>query len=177
MNILNYTVSDIRTWHSNIEQHASEGVNKILIGNKSDWVDRRQVTPEQGQALANEFGIRFMETSAKVNEGVEDAFFTLARQVAHAMTTNEDTIDIASFVGTSRHGSLTRTPMLGQVDSTSRTTTTSKWAHLPQQPQVVVECKLRCIRNTHNVVPVELPMRIISPSLGRLSTQIQVSRT
>ena len=27
---------DIRTWHANIEQHAAEGVNKILIGNKSD---------------------------------------------------------------------------------------------------------------------------------------------
>jgi len=73
--------SDIRTWHSNIEQHASEGVNKILIGNKSDWTDKRVVTEEQGRELADELGIRFMETSAKVNEGVEEAFFTLARCV------------------------------------------------------------------------------------------------
>jgi len=73
--------SDIRTWHSNIEQHASEGVNKILIGNKSDWMDKRAVTEEQGRELADELGIRFMETSAKVNEGVEEAFFTLARYV------------------------------------------------------------------------------------------------
>jgi Ras family len=82
---------DIRTWHSNIEQHASEGVNKILIGNKSDWLDKRQISQEQGQALANEFGIRFMETSAKVNEGVEDAFFTLARQVGpHPASTGQN---------------------------------------------------------------------------------------
>lgn len=73
---------DIRTWHSNIEQHASEGVNKILIGNKSDWTDKKAVTEEQGRALADELGIRFMETSAKINEGVEEAFFTLARCVA-----------------------------------------------------------------------------------------------
>lgn len=72
---------DIRTWHANIEQHASEGVNKILIGNKSDWTDKRAVTEEQGRELANELGIRFMETSAKINEGVEEAFFTLARCV------------------------------------------------------------------------------------------------
>ena len=72
---------DIRTWHSNIEQHASEGVNKILIGNKSDWTDKRAVTEEQGCELADELGIRFMETSAKINEGVEEAFFTLARCV------------------------------------------------------------------------------------------------
>lgn len=73
--------TDIRTWHSNIEQHASEGVNKILIGNKCDWSDKRAVTEEQGRELAEELGIKFMETSAKVNQGVEDAFFTLARYV------------------------------------------------------------------------------------------------
>lgn len=70
---------DIRTWHSNIEQHASEGVNKILIGNKCDWDDKRAVSIQQGRELADEFGLRFLETSAKANEGVEEAFFTLAR--------------------------------------------------------------------------------------------------
>ena len=76
-----FTILDIRTWHANIEQHASEGVNKILIGNKCDWTEKKVVTAEQGQQLANEFGVRFLETSAKVNEGVEEAFFTLARYV------------------------------------------------------------------------------------------------
>ena len=72
---------DIRNWHQNIEQHASEGVNKVLIGNKSDWTDKRAVTEDQGRELAEELGIKFIETSAKINEGVEDAFFTLARSV------------------------------------------------------------------------------------------------
>ncbi|KAF4605658.1 GTP-binding protein [Pleurotus pulmonarius] len=85
--LLVYDVTDersfnnIRTWHANIEQHASEGVNKILIGNKSDWTDKRAVTEEQGRELASELGIKFMETSAKINEGVEEAFFTLARDI------------------------------------------------------------------------------------------------
>lgn len=77
---------DIKTWHANIEQHASEGVNKILIGNKSDWNDKRAITEEQGRELATELGIKFMETSAKVNEGVEEAFFTLARCADSAVT-------------------------------------------------------------------------------------------
>lgn len=54
-------------------------MNKILVGNKCDWEDKRIVTKEQGQELADELGIKFIETSAKINEGVEDAFFTLAR--------------------------------------------------------------------------------------------------
>jgi len=56
-------------------------VNKVLIGNKSDWTDKRAVTEEEGRQLADELGIKFIETSAKINEGVEDAFFTLARSV------------------------------------------------------------------------------------------------
>lgn len=83
-----HDVTDIKTWHANIEQHASEGVNKILIGNKSDWNDKRAVTEEQGRSLADELGIKFMETSAKVNEGVEEAFFTLARSVPSNMRFN-----------------------------------------------------------------------------------------
>ena len=98
--LLVYDVTDersfnnIRNWVNNIQQHASEGVNKILIGNKADFEEKRVFTfsscfsvltrfqvikKEQGQALADEFGIKFIETSAKTNIGVEEAFFTLAR--------------------------------------------------------------------------------------------------
>jgi len=73
--------NNIRNWFSNIEQHASEGVNKILIGNKCDWVEKSEIPKEQGQALADEFGIKFLETSAKANINVEEAFFTLARDI------------------------------------------------------------------------------------------------
>mgnify|MGYP002789206016 CR=1 FL=1 len=39
------------------------------------------ITWEQGQELAQEFGLKFMETSAMNNENVDDAFLTLARDV------------------------------------------------------------------------------------------------
>lgn len=73
--------TDVRNWHANIEQHASAGVNKILLGNKCDWDEKRAVKIEDGRALADEFGLRFLETSAKANEGVEQAFYTIARYV------------------------------------------------------------------------------------------------
>jgi len=75
------SLTDIRTWFSNVEQHATEGVNKILIGNKCDWEEKRAVSTEQGQALANELGIPFMEVSAKSNINVEKAFFSLAGDI------------------------------------------------------------------------------------------------
>lgn len=76
--------TDVRNWHANIEQHASAGVNKILLGNKCDWDEKRAVKIEDGRALADEFGLRFLETSAKANEGVEQAFYTIARYVSSA---------------------------------------------------------------------------------------------
>ncbi|KAI8047529.1 rab-type small GTP-binding protein [Gilbertella persicaria] len=85
--LLVYDVTDersfgnVRNWFSNIEQHASEGVNKILIGNKCDMEEKRVISKEQGQALANELGIPFAETSAKANISVEEAFFDLAREI------------------------------------------------------------------------------------------------
>jgi Ras-related protein Rab-8A len=39
------------------------------------------VSTEEGQALANDFGIQFFETSAKNDINVEKAFVTIAREV------------------------------------------------------------------------------------------------
>ncbi|CBY00063.1 GTPase Ypt2 [Plenodomus lingam] len=85
--LLVYDVTDqrsfenIRTWFSNVEQHATEGVNKILIGNKCDWEEKRAVSTEQGQALADELGIPFLEVSAKSNINVDKAFYSLASDI------------------------------------------------------------------------------------------------
>lgn len=81
--------SDIRTWFSNVEQHASEGVHKILIGNKCDWEEKRAVSTEQGQRLADDLGIPFLEVSAKNNINIENAFFNLASDIKKGMDTTK----------------------------------------------------------------------------------------
>lgn len=73
--------NNIRSWYSNVQQHASENVVLILVGNKSDMVDKRVISTEQGQALADELGIPFIEASAKTTDNVEETFFSLARRV------------------------------------------------------------------------------------------------
>lgn len=57
----------------------------ILVGNKSDMSDRRVISTEQGQQLADELGIPFIEASAKTNDNVEESFFSLARRVKENM--------------------------------------------------------------------------------------------
>lgn len=95
--LLVYDVTDeksfnnIRNWIRNIEQHATESVNKILIGNKCDMVEKKVVDSARGKALADEYGIKFLETSAKNSINVEEAFITLAKDIKKRLIDNQDT--------------------------------------------------------------------------------------
>ena len=44
----------------------------VVVGNKCDLEDERVVGKDQGQSLANEWKVRFMETSAKKKIGVNE---------------------------------------------------------------------------------------------------------
>ncbi|XP_030639929.1 ras-related protein Rab-8A-like isoform X2 [Chanos chanos] len=72
---------NIKNWIKNIEEHASADVVKMLLGNKCDMNSSRQVSVQRGEQLAAERGITFMETSAKADINVENAFVTLARHI------------------------------------------------------------------------------------------------
>nr|XP_020447288.1 ras-related protein Rab-8A-like [Monopterus albus] len=81
---------NIKNWIRNIEEHASSDVEKMVLGNKCDINEKRQVSKERGEKLALEYGIKFMETSAKANINVENAFLTLARDIKLKMDTKLD---------------------------------------------------------------------------------------
>ena len=53
-------------------QHASSDVERLLIGNKSDWEARRVVPKDRGEQLAHSQGIPFLETSAKTNHNIDE---------------------------------------------------------------------------------------------------------
>lgn len=102
--------ADIRTWFSNVEQHASEGVNKILIGNKCDWEEKRAVSTEQGQALADELGIPFLEVSAKSNINIDKAFYSLAADIKKRLVDSAkndqqaDSVNVGDKSGSAKPG-------------------------------------------------------------------------
>eukprot|EP00455_Lapot_gusevi_P057723 TRINITY_DN990_c0_g2_i1.p1 TRINITY_DN990_c0_g2~~TRINITY_DN990_c0_g2_i1.p1 ORF type:complete len:209 (+),score=71.04 TRINITY_DN990_c0_g2_i1:88-714(+) len=80
--------SNIRNWIRNIEQHAADSVNKILIGNKCDMTEEKAVSTERSQSLADEYGMKFFETSAKNNINVEEAFISIARDIKKRLMDN-----------------------------------------------------------------------------------------
>ena len=48
------------------------------------------MTPEQGKALAEEFRIKFFETSAKLNTNVDNAFMSIAKDIVSRLKVNPE---------------------------------------------------------------------------------------
>ena len=82
-----YDVTDIESfnsvkqWLHEIEKYATEGVHKLLVGNKSDLASKRVVSYEQAKEFADSLNIEFLETSAKNNTNVEDAFLKMSAEI------------------------------------------------------------------------------------------------
>jgi Ras-related protein Rab-1A len=73
--------SAVENWMNEVEKHASDNISRILVGNKSDMVDARQVTSDEGKEIAEHFNVRFLETSAKDSKNVEEAFIMMTREI------------------------------------------------------------------------------------------------
>jgi Ras-related protein Rab-8A len=109
--LLVYDVTDeasfnnVRNWMKNIETHASSTVNKILVGNKCDMDEHKRAVPfSRGQALANEFGIKFFETSAKSNINVEEVFQSISKDIMQRLAATQDQPSAGGQANTLRVG-------------------------------------------------------------------------
>ncbi|KAK7174229.1 hypothetical protein R3I93_001433 [Phoxinus phoxinus] len=74
---------NIRAWLTEIYEYAQKDVVIMLLGNKSDMAAERVITHEEGEKLAKQYGVPFMETSAKTGVNVELAFQAIARELKH----------------------------------------------------------------------------------------------
>lgn len=63
----------------------------LVVGNKSDLEERRQVPVEEARGKAEEWGVQYVETSAKTRANVDKVFFDLMREIrAKKMSENKD---------------------------------------------------------------------------------------
>ena len=58
----------------------------MMIGNKCDLVEEREVSREEAEQLAKQLGLKYFETSAKSGSNVEAIFEELAKDMIHKET-------------------------------------------------------------------------------------------
>ena len=76
------TFNNISNWLNQIEQHALPNVRKVLIANKADMPEKeKKIDSSRGQALADQHGLTFFETSAKTGLNVNLVFEHIAKDI------------------------------------------------------------------------------------------------
>jgi GTPase SAR1 family protein len=84
----------VHYWMKEIHKFASPNVCKVLVGNKSDLFAKRTVTISEGKQLADEYGMDFIETSAKTGSNVDKVFIQLSQRISARTVNNEDKVFI-----------------------------------------------------------------------------------
>jgi len=75
------TYENVENWISQIKEEASPNVVIYLVGNKVDMEDKRKVTTEEGQKIADENNLPFIETSAKSDININETFDNLVEKM------------------------------------------------------------------------------------------------
>jgi hypothetical protein len=70
-----------RKWVDDVRGERGNDVIIVLVGNKTDLNDKREVTTQQGEDEAKKNNLMFIETSAKVGHNVKNLF----RRIAQAL--------------------------------------------------------------------------------------------
>ena len=100
--------NNVSTWIEDCRNNSSEKIFMVLIGNKSDLADKRQVSTEEGRELAEKYEMKFYETSAKTGENVNDIFNDSVDEIAKKMDQNyydleNDTCGIKQGINRQNH--------------------------------------------------------------------------
>ena len=73
---------NVKSWIEDCKKQSPKTVFLVLIGNKVDLEDRREVSYEEGSIYAQKNGMLFFETSAKTGKNIEEIFMNSSYEIA-----------------------------------------------------------------------------------------------
>jgi len=83
------TFNNLTSWLYDVRQLASSDLVVILVGNKADREEDREVTFLEASRFAQENEMMFMETSALTGKGIEEVFLKCARSILTKIETGQ----------------------------------------------------------------------------------------
>jgi len=75
------TFEKVHKWIRELREHAGEEITIIIVGNKCDRENDREVDEEESKDWAKKYNAEHFHTSAKSGKGIEEAFQSLATKL------------------------------------------------------------------------------------------------
>lgn len=88
--------SNIDSWMKQVKDHASENVCIMLVGTKCD-LPNRVIETSEAKKMAESYGISFIETSAKSNINIQEAFEIIAKEIKEKKLKNQSDIQFHDY--------------------------------------------------------------------------------
>ena len=107
------TFTDLKVWMTSIRAHAVENIKMVLVANKVDDLEGREVSRFEGQNTARENSMMYFEVSAKDNQGVKECVDFTIKEVYDdiikrmSISPLDKTRDPSIPLDPSRHSSIT----------------------------------------------------------------------
>ena len=105
----------ISSWIEDCKNSSPKSIMMVLVGNKVDLEEKREITIEEGQELAEKYGLLFFETSAKTGQNVNEVFQKSAEAIAKKIENNYYDLDDDSC-GIKKGNSVVRNVVLGDEE-------------------------------------------------------------
>lgn len=122
------TFSAIKSWVTELQRNVEETMVLVVIGNKSDLVQQRQVKDEEGREYATKIGASYHETSVLHNEGIEAVFLAIGVGLLKLQSGSQD-METSLRIGESSSSSCMRSNGMPPAPSVEESSPNMSIAH------------------------------------------------
>ena len=81
---------NLKSWMNDIKEECSADIPMILVGNKSDLVDKRVIDKERAMEYAKNENLEYIETSSKTGENINKALSLIIEKIYRRADSNSN---------------------------------------------------------------------------------------
>ena len=93
----------LKDWLKDVRMLCHPNAKIIIVGNKADLSEERQITESEIQSLCSSYSVEYIESSAKTGQNVKETFYRLARDILIGLHTGDIVLQMPSIEDSKAH--------------------------------------------------------------------------